>query len=174
MSINHLALVNQKLAYANFMITQLKVIEPSANKLHFAALADAAVFHLSMAAHFYVREIAERYYIKELARINSVEQLIGAMERADRVSSESVELLSLAQDADSWLGQLTGYYRVLSESPERPKEKKAFVQENLIELVELTESEGKLPVQPTYAMLNAWLGEFKALVIRHRNTSAEY
>jgi hypothetical protein len=83
-------------------------------------------------------------------------------------------LLELVQTTDTWLNQLTRYYDLLFLSPEKPKAKKAFGQENRIELIELTEIDIQPTLQLTPALLASWLDSFRALVIRQRETSAEY
>lgn len=177
MSISHLSLVNQKLAYASSIIIALNTDSAeltAAQKLRQQALSDGAVFHLAMALHFYLRELAEYHRIKNLIAINSVQDLAVALLEADRTSSESSELLELVRTNDSWLSQLVAYYDQLSKSPEKPKEKKAFGQENLIELVELGGPENQPLLQLTPKLLSLWLDSFRALIMRQRETSVEY
>jgi hypothetical protein len=177
MPISHLSLVNQKLAYASSIITLLNtsLAEPgSRHELEQQALGDAVIFHLTMALHFYVRELAGHHHIKNLSVINSVHDLVAALHQVDKVSSESSELLELATTNNTWLNQLMHHYDQLFKSPEKPKEKKAFKQESLIELVELTEVEGQPHLQLTPELLASWLDSFRTLVIRQRTTSAEY
>lgn len=177
MSISHLSLVNQKLAYAGAVIALLST--PDANlqtghKLKQQALGDAAAFHLAIAVHFYLRELAERYHIKHLSAIHTVQDLAAVLQQADRVSSESSELILLAETNGAWLNQLTQYYDHIFKSPEKPKEKKAFGNENLIELVELAAFDDIPSLQITPALLTSWLDNLRALIIRQRETSAEY
>lgn len=177
MAINHLSLVNQKLAYASLVIGQLNatLVEPKAvQKLQQQALGDAAVFHLAMALHFYLRELAEQHRIKNLSAINSIQDLTAALHQLDKVSSESSELFELIQTTDNWLNQLTRYYHQLFQSPEKPKEKKAFAQDNQIEFIELTEVDNQGLLQLTPERLAFWLDSFRALIARQRETSAEY
>ncbi len=173
MSISHLSLVNQKLAYASAIIRLLNE-HPARQPLEQQALVDAAVFHLAMGLHFYLRELAEHHRIKNLSVINSVQDLVAALQQSDSTSSESSELLSLTETNETWLNQLSGHYAQLSKSPEKPKEKKAFGQENLIELVELTEADETPLLKLTPELLASWLESFRALVLRQRDTSAEY
>ena len=173
MSISHLSLVNQKLAYASAIIKQLN--EPQIRqKLEWQALADAAVFHLAMGLHFYLRELAEHHRIKNLSAINCMGDLVAALQQSDSDSSESSELISLAQTKDTWLNQLIGYYAQLSKSPEKSKERKAFGQESLIELIDLTEADEPPLLKLTPELLASWLDSFRILVVRQRDTSAEY
>jgi hypothetical protein len=127
-----------------------------------------------MALHFYLRELAEHHRIKNLSAINSLQDLDAALHQMDRTSSESSELFELAQKRETWLNQLMRYYDQLSQSPEKPKEKKAFGQENRINLIELAEEESQASPQVTPELLASWLDSFRALVIRQRETSAEY
>ncbi len=177
MTISHLSLVNQKLAYAKAIIRNLEDLGSEASatpKLNRQALADAAVFHLVSAFHFYLRELADKQAIRNLSAVNSTHNLIDTLQQAEKTSSESVELHTLSQTADSWLSQLLGYYERIFKSPEKPKEKKSFGQENLIELVELTEACDQLSIELTADILNSWLHNFRDLIIRQRETSAEF
>jgi hypothetical protein len=178
MSISHLSLVNQKLAFAGATIGLLNNSPDEKKrglcKLEAQALVDAVVFHLMMALHFYLRELAEQHQITAPTAIHSVRDLIIALQQANKVSSESSELLALTQLSGSWLNQLTQYYDHIFKSPEKPKEKKAFGKENLIALIELTETQGQVLPNLTLELLASWLESFRALVIRQRETSAEY
>ena len=177
MSISHLSLVNQKLAFANALVTSLSSVTTeltTTQKLHQKALTDAVVFHLITALHFYTRELAELQRIKNLSAINSVQDLVVALEQMDGASSEVSELLVLAQTDNAWLNQLTSYYRQLFQSPEKSKERKSFGQENLIEFVELTDAESQAALQLTPKLLALWLDNFRALLARQRETNAEY
>jgi hypothetical protein len=173
MSISHLSLVNQKLAFAGAIIRLLNAPQIR-QPLEQQALVDAAAFHLAMGLHFYLRELAEHHRIKNVSAIYSVQDLVAALQQSDSTSSESSELLSLTQANGTWLHQLTGYYTQLSKSPEKPKEKKAFGQENLIDLVELTEVDESPLLKLTPELLASWFDNFRVLVLRQRDTSAEY
>ncbi len=177
MTISHLSLVNQKLAYARAIIRNLEAPTPELNaaqRLNRQALGDAVVFHLIVALHFYVRELAEHQSINNLSAINSTQDLLTVLQQADRVSSESIELHTLSQTPDSWLYQLLGYHDQLLQSPEKPKEKKSFGQENLIALVELTEPSDRAPFELCADHLNSWFNDFRDLITRQRETSAEF
>lgn len=177
MTISHLSLVNQKLAYANVIIRNLEDSTSAINaaqKLNQQALGDAVVFHLMTALHFYLRELAEHQSIKNLSAINSTQDLIESLEQADRISSESIELHALSQTPGSWLCQLLNYHDHLLQSPKKRKEKKSFGQENLIVLVELTEAEDQAPLALSKDALKSWLSSFHDLIIRQRETSAEF
>lgn len=173
MAISYLSLTNQKLAYAQAIIRNLE--SPTAKqKLESCALYDAAVFHLAVALHFYLRELAEHGGIKNLAAINSIEDLVKALQQINRSSAEVAELYRLQGTANNWLHDLTGYYDQVFQSPEKPKEKKSFVQENRIELIELSDTDRQTQLELTPKLLSSWLNEFRALVTRQRETNAEY
>lgn len=173
MSISHLSLVNQKLAYAAASINLLKKLE-SRQSLEWQALSDAVIFHLSTALHFYLRELAEHHRIYNLSSIDSVQRLAAELQGSDKMSSESSELIALAQTNGTWLNQLTAYHNKLFESPHKPKEPKSFGRDNLIELVELVEVDTPPSLILTPELLTSWLDSFRALVIRQRETNAEY
>lgn len=177
MSISHLQLVNQKLAFANSIITSLAPVPGeliATQKLQQQALKDSAVFHLVTALHFYVRELAELHRVANVQAINSVYGLAAALSEIDKASSEVSELVELEQTTDTWLNQLTCYYAQLFHSPEKPKEKKAFGQESASSLIELTEVDGPPALKLTSELLMAWLASFRSLIDRQRGTSAEY
>ncbi len=177
MAVNHLSLVNQKMAFANAILQRLDISTSelsSKQKLEQQALKDAVIFHLITALHFYLREIAENCRIKNLIQINSIEDLIGALSQADRASSEAEELNDLSQTADSWLSYLLQYRSQLLRSPEKPKEKKSFGQDNLIELVEVFESDINKCPELTPQLLTSCFDSFRALIMRQRETSAEF
>ncbi|HSC67978.1 MAG TPA: DUF6586 family protein [Cellvibrio sp.] len=174
MSISHLSLVNQKLAMANSLIANLSTASASSASLQQKALTDAVVFHLAIAVHFYIRELAELQGIKNLSSINSVDDLSAVLKQLDRSSSEVSELANLLHTADTWLNQLVRYYKQLFHSPERPKERKAFGLENRIDVVELTEVEDATLFNLTREHLSQWLDNFRALIARQREIGAEY
>lgn len=173
MFISHLSLVNQKLAHTGALVKLLNEPKPR-QKLEQQALLDAALFQLHLGLYFYLRELAEYHRIKNLSEIQSIEDLLFAIQGANRVSCEVSELVSLSREKESWLSQILQSYSQLFTSPDTPKEKKAFGRENLIELVELNESEDMQAIILSPDRLSSWLDAFKALVIRHRDTCAEY
>lgn len=177
MPINHLQLVNQKLAFANSIIASLE-LQPSdlttTQALQQRALKDSVVFHLATALRFYVRELAELHRVANVRAINSIDDLAAALNGLDKVSPEVSELVEVGHAPDSWLNQLIRYYNQLFDSPEKAKEKKAFGQENTINLIELREVDDVIPIELTIGVLAVWLDNFRALIARQRETSAEY
>jgi hypothetical protein len=177
MSINHLQLVNQKLAFASSIIASLTASSDNTatiSKLQQQSLKDAAVFHLATALHFYVRELAEQHRITGLQVIFSIADLVSTLQKLDKYSSEASELLEIEQTNNSWLNQLTRYHTQLFRSPEKVKEKKAFGQGNAINVIELTEAEEIASLDLTVNLLEIWQNEFRALIARQRETTAEY
>lgn len=174
---NHLQLVNQKLAFADSIIASLMSASgnfANTEKLKQQALADAAVFHLATALHFYVRELAEAHRVSNIQRITSIRDLAIALDKTDKVSSEVSELVEMEGLTDSWLNRLTYYYDQLFRSPEKVREKKAFGRENMIDAIELAGNDGPVAVELTAEVLVCWLTSFRSLIVRHRETSAEY
>ncbi|MEN0037497.1 MAG: DUF6586 family protein [Cellvibrio sp.] len=174
MSINHLQLVNQKLAFASSIIASLVADTSTDSSLLQKALKDSVVFHLATALHFYVRELAEHQRIVNMQSINSVSDLASTLKELDKYSSEVSELVELEQLSSSWLNQLTRYYEQLLSSPAKEKEKKAFGQENIINVVELADADEIAMLNLTTDVLSAWASSFRSLIARQRETSAEY
>lgn len=177
MSITHLQLVNQKLAFANSIVTSIS--SPSGGtaitqKLQVQALKDSAVFHLITALHFYVRELAELHRVANVQTINSIDDLSRALDKLDKVSPEVLELTEILHAAGSWLNQLTRYHSQLFRSPEKEKEKKAFAQKNIIETVDITNVSDEAPFNLTAEILTDWSTNFRALIARQRETMSEY
>jgi hypothetical protein len=174
MFISNLSLVNQKLAYAGATIDLL--INPFRDecKLHSVlqqGLRESVVFHLNMALHFYVRELAEYHQVKLFADINSIEDLHRVLVEAGNVSLEATELMGLTKIPGTWVEQLVTYHNCLFNSPAKPREKKAFISESIIQATQLDDTPH---LELSNEILQQWLSKFRDLVIRHREINAEY
>ena len=177
MSISNLSLVNQKLAYATILLADMES-EGSigAYKLRQSALAEATVHHLSIAFHFYLREIADQYRVKSTSAIDSITDLANMLDSKGFNPSEVTELTRLKEEAGSWLNLLLAQKRLLFQSPERQKEKKAFPanKEAMLELVNAIEISEPEPLLLSHQLLSEWLACFREMLERHRDTYAEY
>jgi hypothetical protein len=176
MAISHLAIVNQKLVHASTLVSLVTSVDSrssTSERLKYRALVDSAILQLELAYVFYLRELGENYRIKNLARINRASQLADALAGANKSPSEAQELVTLEQDQQSWLCQMLAAYAGLLRSPEPEKIKKAFPVEGMISVVDISETTETLP-PPDIAQVTIWLTEFRALVIRQRDTSAEF
>lgn len=173
----HLSLVNQKLGFA---MSLLAMAQPETKtewqlKLQNAALQEAALLHLYTAYHFYLRELAENNGIKNTDHITSIISLRNELVVLQRFPSEVVELENLLVDSDSWLAKILAHHEKIYKSPVKPIEKKSFANsEGLIELIDLTQSEDQENAKPDCGLIKYWGSEFKALILRQRETSAEY
>jgi hypothetical protein len=176
MAISHLSIVNQKLVHAGTLLAMASASgapSSTAERLKSRALIDSAVLHLGLAYIFYLRELGENYRIKGLAQINNAAQLAAALESANKSPSEARELMSLEQDQHTWLHQMLAAHALLQRSPEPEKPQKAFPSGQFIQLVEVTDTpEGPVPLES--ARVSGWLAEFRTLIIRQRDTSAEF
>lgn len=176
MAITHLSLVNQTLVNAGTllgMLTALGVPETTSQRLQHRVLMDSSVLHLARAYGFYLRELGENYRIKGLAHISRADQLALALLNVDKSPSEAQELVALEKDAQSWLSQMLAADLALHASPEQPKPAKAFTPEGLISVVDMSD---EITLSPSLdlALLELWLAEFRSLILRQRETSAEY
>lgn len=176
MAISHLALVNQKLLHAVTLLglaTEVESPSSISGRLKMRALVDSVVLQMGLAYVFYLRELGETYRIKNLEQIHQASQLATALANANKSPSEAEELISLEQEPQSWLHQLRASYAAMQRSPEPEKVHKAFPVDGLISLVDISDAAEPLP--PVAAdQAAAWLSEFRALVLRQRDTSAEF
>lgn len=171
------SLVNQALAFANTLqVMASEVADPStsAGKLRQDALLTSSAFHLGRAFHFYLREIAERCLLKNAAAIDSLGELEQLLVQAGRHSQDMEELLALAREQDSWLSRLQRHAKEFMQSPPEEQEKKAFPQNNLIHAVDLTAVDEKAVLVLTPNLVCDWQEAFRSLVLRQRDTSAEF
>lgn len=178
MSISNFSLVNQKLAFAKSLLDLVNQSPmqagTSAHRLQQEALLSSVLLQLVVAFHFYLREVADRVHLKNSGAIESLQDLKLACEQYDRSALEVDELLNLSQAPGGWLAEITRYKILLFSSPQKQKEKKSFGTENQIAFIDLTGIEEERAVALTAAMLEQWLAEFRQLVLRHRDTGAEF
>jgi len=158
--------VNQKLMQAKQLLQVVDV--DSLTPVHINALLEGATFHLMCAYHHYLREIAEAYGLKNIVVLRSENDLINAFEAAKKYPVEAEELVVLRKDASSWLVQLQAYYDSLWRLP---VVKETHDDDNLINLIAMDSAD---EVDVDLSGIQAWLHEFTALVLRQRETSAEF
>jgi hypothetical protein len=168
--------VNQKLAQVMTMLERAKQVSGNPSEvLLVGAMKEAIAFHLVCAYQHYLREIAENYFIKNGGSIVTEADLVLAFQAAKKHPAEANELVALRQVADSWLQQLHVYYESLWRLPvpvnfaELPP---LSPNENLIQLVNVEKPPKSEPVDLNLLLL--WYQAFVALVIRQRETSAEF
>ncbi len=177
MSITHLSLVNQKFTFAHANLADMEMLDTKLSgnqKTRQQALGDAVVFHLTTALSFYVRELADQYRVQNATTLNTIDELYITLGNLGINSSEVNELMALKKEPGAWLYLLLSYERTIFKSPERIKEKKAFVPSNVIEVIDVTEVNLQQALVLRRELLTQWLVDFKDLVMRHRSTYAEY
>ncbi len=158
--------VNQKLMQAKQLLQVVDV--NSLTPVHLNALLEAAAFHLMCAYQHYLREIAETYGLKNVVVVRSEDDLIGAFEAAKKYPSDAEELATLRKDANAWLVQLQRYYDSLWRLPVVSENRDS---DNLISLVDIDSVDA---IDVDLAVIQGWQREFTALVLRQRETSAEF
>ena len=158
--------VNQKLMQAKQLLQVVDV--NSLTPIHLNALLEGAAFHLMCAYQHYLREIAETYGLKNVVSLRSEDDLIGAFEAAEKYPAEAEELLALRKDAKSWLLQLQGYYDSLWRLPVVNEKRDS---DNLISLVNMDSVD---LIEVDLGVIQGWQRDFTALVLRQRETSAEF
>lgn len=178
MFISNFTLVNQKLAFARSILAltaqNSMAVDSGARRLQQDALLSSVAFQLRLAFHFYLREIADRVHLKNVAAIESLSDLKSALEQGGRFLLEVDELLNLSLADGSWLAELNRYAEYLFASPQKQKEQKAFVDDNQIAIVDLTSVDEFQAFILNQVTVELWLTEFCALVMRHRETGAEF
>jgi len=158
--------VNQKLMQAKSLIQG--VDEESLSPVHCNALLEGSAFHLMCAYQHYLREIAETYGLKNIITMRSEVDLISAFESAKKYPAEAQELHALRKDRLSWLSQLQAYYDSLWRMPVLVDIQHT---ENLINLVN---TDDLIIPGVNLSVIVGWHKDFTELVIRQRETSAEF
>jgi len=158
--------VNQKLMQAKLLLQGID--EQSITPVYLAALLEGAAFHLMCAHQHYLRELAENYGLKNIITLRSEQDLIGAFESVKKYAVEAQELADLRKDSASWLSQLQSYYDSLWKMPVRAETQD---NENLISVVN---ADAETVVAVDLNRVRRWQSDFAALVLRQRETSAEF
>ncbi|PUA29836.1 MAG: hypothetical protein B0W54_04580 [Cellvibrio sp. 79] len=175
---SHLSLVNQKVSFASATLSLLEnatEIGGGNSSLVQKALCESVLLHLYTAFHFYLRELADNNGIKNPAAIDSLPALVAGLNQLGKSPSEVVELQDLVAYQRGWLNSFLMQYERIFKSPAKKVEKKSFGTENFIELIDLTEQQEELlDMALNISSLQHWLNEFKSLVLRQRETGAEY
>jgi hypothetical protein len=156
--------VNQKLAQTKLLIAD--VDDETLKPIHRNSLLEATAFHLVCAYQHYLRELAETYGLKHAVSFQTESDLIKAFEAAKKHPAEAEELAALRLDASSWLVQLQTYYDSLWQAPRLVNPQS----DELISLVDLD----KMNTPVTIESVRQWHLELVALVLRQRETSAEF
>lgn len=175
---SHLSLVNQKFGFATAALSLLEnTTEGGEEKLSLVqqAIQESVLLHLYTAFHFYLRELADNNGIKSAETIDSLQALVVVLNQLGKSPSEVVELQDLVAHRRGWLNSFLKQYERVFQSPPKQIEKKSFGTENFIEVIDLTEQqEETLDEALNIDSLKYWLNEFKSLVLRQRETGAEY
>lgn len=173
---SHIPLVNQKLANASALLVMAQDLgkpQGAQQVIGVRALLESAMLQLHQGYIFYLRELGENYGLKGRAQIVETTALVSALEASGKSAAEAAELAELQKDVRSWLAQLGLARAGFGISPDLPKEQKAFGDETAIRLVDITQVH-ETPAALTLEQLLAWQSSFRALVLRQRETSAEY
>ncbi len=161
--------VNQKLAQARAL---LQVIDESAlTPLSLNSIQEAVAFHLICAYQHYLCEIAEVYWLKNVAAIRTESDLITAFYAAKKHPAEAEELLVLRTEKNSWLAQLHIYYESLWLVPVITLSD-TQQDDRFINVVNLESNFDVASVD--LALIDSWHLALLALITRQRQTSAEF
>lgn len=169
---------NQKLYFATLALDAWRAAEAAQGlnaQAQIQAARESALFHLYGSLLGLGHEIAGFYRLPQAAA-PQVEQLLTAEVLAGAPSPELAELVALAQERQSWLGQLLSAYRQLFEPPREVKKAKVDPSLALIAAVNVAvnvaeaEEEGELEL----ATLLDWQQRIKRLAVRFREGMSEW
>ncbi|MNP01302.1 hypothetical protein D3C76_931110 [compost metagenome] len=163
---------NQKLYFAGLALEAWRKAE-AAHPMNAQALIqaerEAALFHLYGAVLGIAHEIAGYYRLPQ-AGAPRVEQLLNKEVLAAAPSPELAELVELAQQPETWLGQLLAGYAGLFVPPSEPKKAKADPTQPLIQAVSLDD---EAPEPLSHVEMEEWRKSLKEMVLRFRASLTE-
>ncbi|HEY8331912.1 MAG TPA: DUF6586 family protein [Pseudomonas sp.] len=165
---------NQKLYFAGLALDAWRAADAAQAlnaRTQIQAAREGALFHLYGAVLGLCHEIAGYYRLPQAAA-PQVEQLLTREVLDAAPSPELAELVDLALDRQSWLGQLLAAYRQLFEPPREAKKAKVDPALALITAVDVggQAEEGELGLDS----LVAWQQQIKALATRFRDGMSEW
>ncbi len=163
MATTSLSLVNQKLTQARLL---LHMAGQADDAVEHRALLDGALELLACGYAHYLREIAESYRVQSLPSIRDEQSLLSALADSGKSPSEAQELAQLSSLKGSWVSDLH-IARARHWSPPVPARD---TKPGLINVVDLDAASSP----PTLDTLNGWYRAFNDLILRQRETSAEY
>lgn len=174
MSRNSSSLVNQKLAFARYLLRQSRQVADSAEaKLHKNALLEAAIGHLACAYRHYLHELAGYYQLKAVNRFTDEADIMACLVEEGRQGGDLQRLQELRQTPSSWLHELLAAYQASWQAPPDEPVKKAFVTgadtAERIVLVELLPD----PEEELDRKVAHWCEAFGAMVTDWRQTAFE-
>lgn len=164
---------NQKIYFASLALDAWRAAE-AARPLNLTtqvqAARESALFHLYGAVLGLCHEIAGYYRLPQ-AGAARVELLLSREVLEAAPSPELAELVELAQERQSWLGQLLAAWRALFEPPREAKKAKVDPALALISAVDVgTQEEAELDL----ATLADWQQRIKQLAMRFREGMSEW
>jgi hypothetical protein len=131
---------------------------------------EAALFHLYGALLGLCHEIAGFYGLPN-AQAPRAETLLERAVLEQAPSPEMAELVEMAQQPESWLGQLLASYAQLFQPPQAPRKAKV---DPSIPLIQARALDGEEPEQAlSREELEAWRQQLKQLALRFRASLTE-
>lgn len=162
---------NQKIYFAGLALEAMGKAEQG-QAMNAQALLQAeresALFHLYGALLGLCHEIAGFYRLPQ-AGAARVELLLNEKALEGVAIPELAELVELAVQPETWLGQLLASYTALFQPPQAPKKAKGDVTQPLIHAVNLDEEVVELGREE----LESWRQQLKILAIRFREGLSE-
>lgn len=165
---------NQKIYFATLALEAWRAAEAAQAlnaQTQIQAARESALFHLYGALLGLCHEIAGFYRLPQAAA-SQVEQLLTRQVLEAAPSPELGELVELAEDRQSWLGQLLAAYRGLFEPPRAERQAKVDPALALIAAVNVGGRPDEAALE--LATLLDWQQRIKALAMRFREGMSEW
>lgn len=164
MGVSFVSLVNQRLACAGTLTTDLHRLGERAGPIPARALADGALFHLCCGYRHYLRELCDYYGVGYVGPVTDEHSARDALSQMDKTPAEINELCALAERPDSWLSQMHASFDQCWALPA------GAAPPNLIAAKDLGRTSA---VAVDAETLTHWLSELRALIERHRDSMVE-
>ncbi|MBE8717456.1 DUF6586 family protein [Cellvibrio polysaccharolyticus] len=173
MSATSQSLVNQKLAFARFLLAQYAQIPASTEaRLQKGAVLEGALMHLACAYRHYLHELAGNARLKQVNRFATEDAVLEALAEEGRFDA-SVDALRELRAADgSWLKAMLLAQESLWLAPAPVAIKKAFQESEGISLIAVAEVQDD-PLQSLYQQVSSWSKALETLVNDYRQTFFE-
>lgn len=173
MSATSKSLVNQKLAFARFLLAQYKQIPAATEaRLQKGAVLEGSLMHLACAYRHHLHELAENARLKQVNRFSTEEAVLEVLAQEGRFDASLNALRELRIADGSWLKAMLQAHEGLWQAPAPIAVKKAFHEPEGISLIAVAEVQED-PLEKLFEQVSSWLKALELLVNDYRQTFFE-
>jgi hypothetical protein len=173
MSATSKSLVNQKLAFARFLLAQYQQIPASTEaRLQKGAVLESALMHLACAYRHHLHELAENSRLKQVNRFSTEESVLQALAGDGRYDASLDALRELRVADGSWLKAMLQTHECLWQAPAPVAIKKAFHGPEGVSLIAVAEVQED-PLENLFEQVSRWSKALELLVNDYRQTFFE-